>query len=97
MTYDCATLYGDAFTSYPSACAVEAGNDLSCILDPDHSGLRVEGGAGNDGVVFCQAGATGGFPAGAPYKLAADGNDGNDTLIGGDADETLAGAAGPIA
>ena len=67
---------GDATAS--TACAPEPAG-MSCILDNDHSGLRIVGGGGNDAVTFYEAG-NGGFPAGTPYQLVAEGGDGGDTL-----------------
>jgi Ca2+-binding RTX toxin-like protein len=92
-TYDCVTFYGDTVTAYPSQCALESGGQVSCLLDPDHSGVRVEGGPGNDSVSMLFQDISG-FPAGSPYAVTINGGDGNDTLHGGDANESLNGGAG---
>jgi Ca2+-binding RTX toxin-like protein len=91
-TFDCVTFSGDAIASAPAQCAPISGVE-SCVLDPDHSGVRVVGGAGDDAVSVFEAGI-GGFPAATPERIVLDGGPGNDALIGGDAGETLDGGAG---
>jgi Ca2+-binding RTX toxin-like protein len=91
-TFDCVTFSGDTIGAAPTQCAPISGRE-SCVLDPDHSGVRVVGGAGNDGVSVFDAGI-GGFPAATAERIVVDGGAGNDTLIGGDAGETLDGGPG---
>ncbi|HET9185663.1 MAG TPA: hypothetical protein VFN82_05915 [Solirubrobacterales bacterium] len=47
--YDCVTFSGDAISSAPAPCAPESSGE-SCLLDPDHSGVHVVGGSGEDEV-----------------------------------------------
>ena len=67
---------------------------MSCILDNDHSGLRIVGGARQRRVTFYEAGLRRLPGRDRPTGSSPEGGDGDDTLIGGDADETLAGGAG---
>jgi Ca2+-binding RTX toxin-like protein len=92
IAYDCVTFSGDAITAAPVQCAALSGRE-SCVLDPDHSGVRIVGGDGADGVHVYDEGI-GGFPAGTPYAIVLTGGAGNDTLVGGDAGERIDGGPG---
>jgi Ca2+-binding RTX toxin-like protein len=92
ITYDCVTFSGDAITAAPVQCDAIAGRE-SCVLDPDHSGVRIAGGDGAD-TVHVYDESIGGFPAATPYAIAISGGAGNDTLVGGDAGERFDGGPG---
>jgi Ca2+-binding RTX toxin-like protein len=92
VSYDCVTFSGDGITAAPSQCAPVLGGE-SCVLDTDHSGVRVVGGAGADAVSVLEA-DIGGFPAGTAYAIAIQGGAGNDSIDGGSAGETFHGGLG---
>jgi Ca2+-binding RTX toxin-like protein len=93
IPYDCVTFYGDAVGSMPPQCLVEASGEVSCVLDPDHSGVAVRGGDGNDSVSVFESDLEG-FPAAAGYAIAVEGGAGNDRLDGGSGPETIHGGPG---
>jgi Ca2+-binding RTX toxin-like protein len=92
QSYDCVTFSGDAITAAPSQCAPVSGSE-SCVLDTDHSGVRIVGGDGGDSVAVLEA-DIGGFPAATAYAIAIAGGGGNDGLDGGSAGETIHGGPG---
>lgn len=92
IRYDCVSFYGDAVGPMPAQC-VEPDGEVSCLLDPDHSGVRIRGGDGNDGVSVFEADLEG-FPAAAGYAIAVEGGAGNDRLDGGSGPETIHGGPG---
>ncbi|HET6550405.1 MAG TPA: calcium-binding protein [Solirubrobacter sp.] len=92
VSYDCVTFSGDAITAAPSQCAAVAGSE-SCVLDTDHSGVRIAGGDGDDDVSVLEA-DIGGFPGTTAYAIAIDGGAGNDVVDGGSAAEMIHGESG---
>jgi Ca2+-binding RTX toxin-like protein len=92
VSYDCVTFSGDAITAAPSQCASVAAGE-SCVLDTDHSGVRIAGGDGDDDVSVLEA-DIGGFPGATAYAIAIDGGAGNDVVDGGSAAETIHGGSG---
>lgn len=92
--YDCVSFYGDAVSAMPlGPCAPEPSGEVWCVLDLDHSGVRISGGAGNDSITVFDSDLEG-FPAAASYAIAVEGGAGNDRLDGGSGPETIHGGPG---
>lgn len=92
--YDCVSFYGDAVSAMPlGPCTSEPSGEVWCVLDLDHSGVEVIGGAGNDSISVFEADLEG-FPAAAGYAIAVEGGAGNDRLDGGSGPETIHGGPG---
>jgi Ca2+-binding RTX toxin-like protein len=93
-SYDCVSFYGDTVSSMPSGyCEAQSGGVVWCVLDLDHSGVKVNGGDGDDSVSVLES-DLGGFPATAGYAIAIEGGAGNDRLDGGSGPEVIHGGAG---
>lgn len=91
---DCVTFYGNAVTWTPGGnCQAQSDGTVWCLLDSDHSGVRVRGGDGDDVVSVLEA-DLGGFPTAAGYSIAIEGGGGNDRLDGGSGPETIHGGPG---
>lgn len=66
---------------------------MRCTLLSPTASVHVIAGSGNDDVSVFTADISG-FPANTGHAITIDGGDGNDTLLGGSADETLDGGPG---
>jgi Ca2+-binding RTX toxin-like protein len=94
VSFDCVSFYGDAVASMPGGyCEPQPGGEVWCVLDLDHSGVKVSGGDGDDSVSVLES-DLGGFPAEAGYAIAIEGGAGNDRLDGGSGPEVIQGGAG---
>lgn len=92
--WECVTFYGFTEVRWAPADNCWSGfEDVECILDPDHSGVQIRGGDGNDEVSVFES-DLGGFPAAAGYPITVEGGAGNDRLDGGSGPETIHGGPG---
>jgi Ca2+-binding RTX toxin-like protein len=91
---DCVTFYGNAVSWTPAAnCQAQTGGDVWCLLDGDHSGVKVTGGDGTDGISIFESDLDG-FPADSGYPVTVEGGGGDDRLDGGSGPEQIYGGPG---
>jgi Ca2+-binding RTX toxin-like protein len=91
---DCVTFYGNAVTWTPGGnCQAQTQGDVWCLLDGDHSGVKVTGGGGADDISVLESDLDG-FPADAGYRVTIAGGAGDDRLDGGSGAEEIHGGAG---
>ena len=91
---DCVTFYGDAVTWTPGGnCQVQSQGDVWCLLDGDHSGVKVDGGDGADDVSVLESDLDS-FPADAGYPITVSGGAGDDRLDGGSGPDEIHGGPG---
>ncbi len=91
---DCVTFYGNAVTWTPGGnCQEQSQGEVWCLLDGDHSGVKIAGGDGADEISVLEADLDG-FPADAGYPITLTGGGGDDRLDGGTGAEEIHGGPG---